>query len=399
MKLEKRSSQLRWMMICAFVCCFMLFFLPQQAAAGAKVKVKAKACCAACCAASCADVDVIPMLQAPAVPKGDTYRFIAFGDTRTTDKSNTSEESKEFHHFRDLVLESVGRELSGGGIPFALFSGDLIWQGGIKYYWDEVYKIWNDKVRKKIYPVIGNHEAWSGDIGIPKPLTYYFQAFPQIKELHNHAFKIGNSLFINLCSGVYGEAYSRDNAIKWDREWNCRKWTFQQVNQALKMMLNSHLYGNSPVQNIFLTYHKPSYSFYGHPPLDDTNDPLQLMLLFKKFYSNLKNVFVFNGHNHTTEMYHPAAGVWVIVAGGGGAPQDPIKMNSYYKKEPELFWKTLGDKPLVPRELRINYFIVTVNNKTGDVQVREKYLKEDTGSKLVFVDGVSITNDELKIHK
>ncbi len=392
MKLKIRPFQLRWAMICAFLC-FMLFFSTQPASAGAKVKCKTTVCCAASYG------DVIPMLPAPAVPKGDTYRFIALGDSRTGDRSDTSGENKEFHHFRDLVLGSVARELTVGSVPFALFSGDLIWQGGVKYYWDEVYKIWNDKVRKKIYPVIGNHEGWSGDIGITKPLTYYFQAFPHIKGLHNYAFKIGSSLFISLCSGVYGELYSRDNAIKWDREWTCQKWTFQQVSQALKMILNSHLSGNSPVQNIFLTYHKPSYSFYGHPPLDDINDPLQIMLSFKTVYSNLKNVFVFNGHNHTTEMYHPAAGVWIIVAGGGGAPQDPIKMNSYTKKEPELFWKILGDKPLVPRECRINYFIVTVNNKTGDVQVREKYLKEETGSEPGFVDGVSISNDELKIHK
>jgi hypothetical protein len=396
MKVKKKFSQLIRMLIGSFVCCIMLFFLPQHAAAGAEVKEKAKSCCTPSCA------EAIPLLQAPTVPKEKTYRFIAFGDSRTggrtEDKSITPEEREEFHHLRDLVLGSVAQELNEGKNSFALFSGDLIWQGGVKYYWDEVYKIWNEEVRKKIYPAIGNHEAWSGDTGISKPLTNYFQAFPQINGLHNYAFQIGHSLFICLCSGVYGEPYSRDNEIKWDREWNCPEWTFPQVSQALKVMLNNRLSGNSTVQNVFLMYHKPSYSFYAHPPLDDTNDPLPIMLLFKTVYSNLKNVFVFNGHNHTTEMYHPADGVWVIVAGGGGAPQDPIKMNSYTKsKVPELFWKTLGNKPLVPRERRINYFIVTVNNETGDVQIQEKFLKEDTGSKPDFVDGVSIINDELKI--
>lgn len=393
MMFKSRSFQLRWTMSCAFVC-LMIFFSMPQGAADTKVKCETRACCTAA-----SYDDIIPMLPAPEVPKGNIYRFIAFGDSRTGDRSDPSPETKEFHHLRDLVLKAVGRELTVSNIPFALFSGDLIWQGGVRFYWDQIYELWNLEVRKKIYPVIGNHEAWSGDIGIAEPLTYYFKAFPHINKLHNYAFRIDNTLFISLCSGVYGEPYSRENAVKWDREWNCTKWTFQQVSESMRMILNTHLSGKSPVKNVFLMYHKPSYSFYGHPPLDDANDPLQVMLKFKEVYPGLKNVMVFNGHNHTTEIYHPMDGVWAIVAGGGGAPQDPIKMNSYYKKEPELFWKILGDKPLVPRERRINYFIVSVDKKTGDVQVLEKYLKEETGGKAAFVNGVTIINDELKILK
>lgn len=392
MRLRTTSSRLRWVIFCTFVC--VVFALSTQVTeAGKKVKAKTATCCTeSCCKA-------IPMLPAPAVFKGDTFRFLAFGDTRTSGNPDPPGEGAEFHHYRDLALESVARELTGGKVPFALFSGDFIWQGGVKYYWDEIYKILNEGVRKRIYPVIGNHEDWGGDIGICKPLTYFFQAFPQIKGLHNYAFIIGNSLFINLCSGVYGMPYSKENSVKWDRAWTCKKWTFEQVSWALKQMLNDLLSGNSPIKNIFLNYHKPSYSFYGHPPLDDSNDPLQLVLKFKVVYTNLKNVFVFNGHNHTTEMYHPAKGVWAIVAGGGGAPQDPYKMNSFTKDEPELFWKALGNKPLVPRETRINYFIVTVNNKTGGVEVREKYLEEKAGAKPFFADGVAIANDELKVPK
>jgi hypothetical protein len=337
----------------------------------------------------------IPLIEPPQVPPGEGYQFVVFGDSRTAGEESTDPHDVAFHHIRDMVYRQVSSLLNRQEASFALFSGDLIWQGGVKYYWDELETVLTEGVRKKFYPVIGNHEAWQGKHGAADPLQFYFDAFPHIKGLHNYAFKIGRSLFVNLCSGVYGEAYSPFKAYRWDQEWNCKKWTFSQVKAAMQELLDEGLAAEEPLQNVFVQYHKPSYSYYGHPPLKSKNDPVQLLLPYKEKYPSLK-VFVFNGHNHTTEMYRPAAGVWVIVAGGGGAPQPTgPKTNCNIKDEPELFWKALG-KPLMPREHRVNYFVVTVKTGEGKVTIREKCLMGTPQGTVFFGDGVVIADDTLQ---
>lgn len=338
----------------------------------------------------------IPFISPPQVVQTEGgYEFIVFGDSRTGGRETTDRNTIAFHPVRDMVYRQVSSRLDSREASFAFFSGDLIWQGGVEYYWDKLKAILTEGVRAKFYPVIGNHEAWRGDNGAADPLRFYFDAFPHIKGLHNYAFKIGRSLFICLCSGVYGEDYSHDKAYKWDREWNCVKWTYPQVEAAMAAMLDEGLAGECPLQNVFVQYHKPSYSFYGHPPLKNENDPVRLLLRYKKKYPSLK-VFVFNGHNHTTEMYQPAAGVWVITAGGGGAPQpyEP-KTNHDIKNEPERFWRALG-KPLMPREHRVNYFVVTVKTGDGGVTVREKCLMGTPRGTVYFGDGVVIADDTLQ---
>ncbi|MDL2123647.1 MAG: hypothetical protein LWX51_11315 [Deltaproteobacteria bacterium] len=85
------------------------------------------------------------------------------------------------------------------------------------------------------------------------------------------------------------------------------------------------------LKNVFIQYHKPSFSQSVQPPLDDDNDPLTVLTSFKKSHPNV-NIYVFNGHNHTTEMYKTREEILLMVTGVGGASQKGYLDNLTHSK-------------------------------------------------------------------
>ena len=136
------------------------------------------------------------------------------------------------------------------------------------------------------------------------------------------------------------------------------------------------------VNKIFVQYHKPSYSRFKHEALAETNDPLKILREYKSKHGPSFDVFVFNSHNHTTELYNteqekPEEGVIVLVAGGGGAPQKICEECEPAKETPpELFWQKIGE-----RHKRVNFFEVTVMKDTvmkDNVKMVENCLIKDS---------------------
>lgn len=349
------------------------------------------------------NADVITRIKAPSVPDKDKFTFVLFGDTRTSSKADlTKPDNKAYYKLRNMVFSEVRSSLAQKAL-FTLFTGDMIWQGGDPYYWQEVTKELTPATMKVIYPIMGNHELWyykkEGD-----GLANFGKAFPHLKTadgkvLHNYSFELGDNLFINLCSGKYGVPYDKEKALyKWDKEWNCTAASFPQVKAAMTVLIKNFA-EKKKNGNIFVQFHKPSFSHYKHPPLNDSNDPTVVLGELKDEYRQL-NMYVFNGHNHTTEMYN-YKGIWVIVAGGGGAPT-PVDYTPYkppYKPEKELFWAALGiDKTKRPR--RVNYFIVDIDkNRKVPVIIGEKCLcKTKKDGKIVFADGCSIFRDKIRLN-
>jgi hypothetical protein len=317
------------------------------------------------------------------------YTFIVFGDTRTA-KNDSEKEDKIFHDLRNWTHEEVKRELDEFA-SFALYSGDFIWRGGDATYWKEIQTQFPASLRSvsfpRLFPVIGNHEAWEldGNVGAMKN---YFDTFPYLAQngvqYHNYAFVIGNSLFVNLCSGVYGtdpEKFEEDDKI-----WNCKAIeSFDKLMQSLRLLYGQLTY-KGRLKNIFVTYHKPSYSTYEHPPLNTDNDPVQTLLEFKKGKPDL-HIFVFNGHNHVTELFQPSPGVFALVAGGGGAPQKQgIAVNDHGKPMPELFWSAVGSS----RYRRINFFRAYIDQQ-DDISIEERVLcANDDFAVITYFKGVVI---------
>ncbi|MCP4344867.1 MAG: hypothetical protein GY795_05000 [Desulfobacterales bacterium] len=283
---------------------------------------------------------------------------------------------------------------------FSLFTGDFMYKGGEKIYWEEPGDYFPEGVREKIFPIPGNHETWEDSL-----LTNYFSFFDHLGDNHSYYFKRGNSLFISLCTGGDVGKYSPSSAFKQDQEFTCIKATYKelQLPEFLKEHSAEMAASGDTLKNVFVQYHKPSFSYYKHPPLNEANDPVEALKAFGNENTSVK-MFVFNGHNHTTEMYKPTDNITVLVAGGGGAPQKTITKGKLpsrdvlriYKKKGvnEVFWTSLGMKSTDDRTQRVNYWIVSVNDETADVTITEKVLT--VGSKTnSFVEGLSIINGKL----
>ncbi len=336
--------------------------------------------------------------QLPTAFHGTQYMFTVFGDTRTSALGSLDGHDVVFSLARNKVFKSVAKQLSLDKAAFSLFTGDLIWQGGKSVYWEEPVDYFPKSIRQKIFPIPGNHETWEDPL-----LKNYFSFFPQLENNHSYYFTCGGSLFLSLCTGGYIGEYSKESAFAQDRKFTCIKADLDQLQLPLflEKAAADMATSGTPLKNIFVQYHKPSFSYYKHPPLDTKNDPVDALKAFGQKNSKVQ-MFVFNGHNHTTELYQPAKNISVLVAGGGGAPQkvlstklpsSAVKKIYEEKGAKEVFWKALGTTT-ENRTQRVNYWTVDVDDTKNLVTITEKVLTFNNREP-VFVDGLTIVNGEL----
>ena len=108
------------------------------------------------------------------------------------------------------------------------------------------------------------------------------------------------------------------------------------------------------IKKAFITFHYPVFCRSGLGPIPAPDNPHKLIASYAKDME----IVVFNGHDHTTEMYD-VDGVKYLMLGGGGAEQNPIlpgqtsiKVPADYP--PDLYWK--GQPP----KEEYNYVLVDV---------------------------------------
>jgi len=323
------------------------------------------------------------------------YNFIVMGDTRDVNPS----ESWEYKNVKgwNKIVQDVYHDvvkLLRDDASFALHTGDLVLKGCEEDDWDKFKKLIPSDLRNinksKFLPALGNHELYQ-ESGEGDALNNYSNTFPFLKDqehgvYHNYYFVIDNSLFFSLCSGPINNIKDFEHD---DRTWNCKAYSYDTVMEQVGKIYDEYTYHGRRIDNIFIQYHKPSFSHSKHPPLDESNDPLTKLLEIKKDAPDLK-IFVFNGHIHTTELYNPEDNVYVLVAGGGGAPQK-ITNKTWEKPSNEIFWKNL--KETNKKSKRINYFRVFVD-ANNDVEIREMclYIYEEDGH-IGFGEGLVIQKD------
>ena len=334
--------------------------------------------------------------------QGPRFSFAVFGDTRTSELGTPDGHDVVFQLARDQVFKAVSQTVTDGGAAFSLFTGDLIWQGGVTEYWESPARAFSSQVRARIYPIPGNHETWKD-----ADLDHYFEFFPHLKNNHSYYFTQGNSLFLSLCTGGYLGEYSEAASFKQDQEVTCIKagYTDWDLPGFLNERSQEMAAAGTPLKNIFVQYHKPSFSHYKHPPLNRENDPVEALKAFRGQAPQVQ-MYVFNGHNHTTELYQPARGITVLVAGGGGAPQKVLsqdlpskKVMKIYKKKgvKEIFWTSLGTTT-EDRTQRVNYWMVEVDHTLNRVRLEEKVLTYDASGP-VFVKGLAVENGRVMVEE
>lgn len=338
--------------------------------------------------------DVIHRIDPPKVfyDRDGGYCFIAFGDTRTANPAHWVEEhGAAFKTIRDRTHKEVNNQLYSEA-SFAMFTGDLLWRGSNRHYWREALELippgFRSREAYRFFPVLGNHELWQAK-GEPDALEQYFSAFPFLSHgqtsFHNYYFVIKDSLFVSLCSGGYGT--DPDGFKEDDRTWNCTAITSFNALMDSLWEIYKQMVGRGPIpRNIFVQYHKPSYSTFAHPPLGTQNDPLTTLMALKRATPELR-VYVLNGHNHVTELFHPAEGVYTLTAGGGGAPQKTgVPSRDWGKPMKERFWEAVGH----PRNRRFNFFRIHVD-AGGTASVEEMCLYSyEEGAHIGYGPGVTI---------
>lgn len=357
-----------------------------------------------CSSLSAAQLERIPP---PSSLTADEIHFIVFGDSRKNvlvGKERFDEEKvrsvRRYNHFRKLVFEDVAGSLLKKEADFTLYTGDFIWMGGDKAQWQEIRRYFPKGLRSngsaQIFPVLGNHEFLQTSAK-QDALKNYFTTFPYLADgengLHNYYFTIGRNLFVSLCSGNTSDGEKRVRR-ELDQFWNCDcVVSFESLMIELTELLED-LAAEEGLNNVFVQYHKPSFSHSAHPPLLQAFDPLAVLGQWKEEHAGV-NMVVFNGHNHTTEAYRTEEGILVLVIGGGGASQDGyLAVYQHDKETPEeLFWATLGREE---RDPRVNYFRVDVD-AAGKTTIREMVLVIDGGIfprlKTHFTEGVRILPD------
>jgi Icc-related predicted phosphoesterase len=238
------------------------------------------------------------------LPGSSKFDFIAYGDIRFTDPSNTRVSNSE-------VRRALVGRIADIKPPFLILTGDLVYRGSDSRDW----QAWESETTAwrvagiKVFPVPGNHELYED----PKAV-HYFAHFPELKQRRWYTIRAGNTLFFMMDS---------DSDAVGGEEWN---WLEQQL-----------LHVPEDVDFLFFTFHHPPYTrssdhlFGGGHAARSAEEKLAAMLE-RRQASMRPRMIVISGHVHNYERYEHG-GVTYIVSGGGGAtpyliprsPQDDYK--------------------------------------------------------------------------
>ncbi|MGB7438587.1 MAG: metallophosphoesterase [Candidatus Acidiferrum sp.] len=228
----------------------------------------------------------------------DAFRFVAYGDPRFHDPSDTEPSNAAV---RRALVAAIDKE----NPAFVSIGGDIVYNGydGKDWQvWDTETAVWREH-KIPIYPAIGNHDLHGN---LQTALGNYFARFPELKESRYYSVRVGNAVMLVLDSAL-------DELSGPQGEW-------------LRDQLD-HL--PSSTDFVFMVFHHPPYTsssddktFGGGHSARATEQALGKSLEERQQHTRARFV-VFNGHVHNYER-HEHGGVTYFVTGGGGAHPYPI---------------------------------------------------------------------------
>lgn len=225
--------------------------------------------------------------------------FIAYGDTRFTDPSDTQAANPAVR--RELV-----KAIADAHPDFVTFGGDIAYNGNDPNDWkvyDSETAIWREK-HIRVYPALGNHDLH----GDPKvSLANYFQRYPEIQQSLYYSLRTANVLMLTLDSAL-------DEVSGAQGDW-------------LKNKIDTL---PASVDFLVIVLHHPPYTsssddkkFGGGHAARPSEQALARFLEDRQ--KNMRaRIVVFSGHVHNYER-HEHGGITYFVTGGGGAHAYPIE--------------------------------------------------------------------------
>ncbi len=270
---------------------------------------------------------VIAQTQPPDIPVSSSNRvhFIAYGDTRFTDPSDTNAANPEVR--RELV-----NAIAAAHPDFVTFGGDITYNGNHPGDWkvyDKETAIWREQ-HIRVFPALGNHDL-HGDPQLS--LANFFQRFPELDHSRYYSVNTGNLLMITLDSSL-------DETSGSQGDWLTHKF------DSLP----------SSIDFVVIVLHHPPYTSssdekqFGGGHSARTQEQNLARFLEERQKKMHARIVVFAGHVHNYER-HEHGGVTYFVTGGGGAHAYPIE-----RKPADLF-----------QSKEINYHYIDVKVDSGSM--------------------------------
>jgi len=264
------------------------------------------------------------------------FSFVAFGDTRFHDPSDTEPANPAVRRALVAAIDELHP-------AFVSISGDIVYSGeNTKDWqvWDAETAAWREH-KILVYPALGNHDLK----GERKALGNYFARFPYLNNSRFYSVSLGNSEVLVLDSSL--EEISGPQG-----DW---------LGSRLEQLPRS-------TDFVFFVFHHPPYTsssdertFGGGHSARSKEQALAKFLEERQRHTRARFV-VFSGHVHNYER-HEHGGVTYFVTGGGGAHPYPIA------RQPSDLYKDPG--------VNYNYLLAEVDRNRLTV----------TMNKLEFKDG------------
>ena len=225
--------------------------------------------------------------------------FIAYGDTRFTDPSDTKAANPE-------VRQELVKAIANTHPDFVTFGGDIAYNGNDPNDWkvyDSETAIWREK-HIPVYPALGNHDL-HGDLKVS--LANYFQRYPEIQQSPYYSLSTANVLMLTLDSAL-------DEISGAQGDW-------------LKNKIDTI---PTKVDFLVIVLHHPPYTSssddnkYGGGHSARATEQALARFLEERQKNMRARIVVFSGHVHNYE-HHEHGGVTYFVSGGGGAHAYPIE--------------------------------------------------------------------------
>ena len=276
------------------------------------------------------------------------FRFVAYGDTRFTDPSNTKDTNPQVR--RELV-----RAIAAAHPAFISFGGDIPLNGFSVDDW-QIYEqetaAWRQQ-KISVFPALGNHEL-RGDARVG--LENYFARFPALQQNRFYSVRAANTLLLTLDSSLDETSGSQG------------AWLQDQL---------THL--PTEIDFVFIALHHPPVTSAG----DKTNGrggssarPAEQKLaayLEEQQRTTRARIIVFASHVHNYER-HEHGGVTYFVTGGGGAHAYPISR--------------APDDPFQSQGINYHYLLIEVRRDRLTITMRRVEIKAGLAE---WTEGDSIT--------
>jgi Icc-related predicted phosphoesterase len=227
------------------------------------------------------------------------FRFVAYGDTRFTDPSNTEASNPQA---RRALVQAIAEAHPA----FISIGGDISYNGNDVNdwkVWDSETAIWRDQ-KIPVYPALGNHDL-HGDQQVA--LANYFARFPELSNSRYYSVRAANVLMLVLDSSLDEVSGAQGT------------WLTQQLD-ALP----------ADVDFVFVVLHHPPYTSssddkkYGGGHSARHPEQILANMLENRQQRMGARIVVFSGHVHNYER-HEHGGITYFVTGGGGAHAYPIE--------------------------------------------------------------------------